>query len=482
MKLLNKIQSAIAVPAGFLVVVGIWSVWGFARINHQIGTIYDDRMVPLSQLKTISDEYGVEVIDQINKVHAGLITPNEALKSIKTAQETIDKEWHAYTKTYLTEEEKALADKVETLFNGANEELDKVIKALESGSAAQAGKFDGPLYKVIDPLTAKIQELSDLQLEVAKQERSKAGGIFILMTSVLILLSLATILVVLLPIRLFINKLIVATLRDTVNTVATSSTEIAAAAEEQERLAERQSASVNKTTTTMDELRVSAQQSAQQAETAAIGAKQILVLSENGKEAVIETVEGMGHLKEKVDSIIQSITLLNQQLSQIDIYQQVVAELADQTNLLSLNASVEAVRAGDQGKGFAVVAAEIRKLAASSKNSADKINTLVADIQKALQNTVKASQEGSQTVDEELRIAQKMSQTLISVTNAIDEVVVSVQQISLNTKQQAIGVDQIVEEMNLLNQTTAQTVSGITQTKVGTQRLQEKAGELKAMV
>lgn len=482
MKLINKIQMAINATAGVLVVVGGVSIWAFSAINHQVGTIYDDRVIPLQQLKIISDDYAVQVIDEVNKTHAGISSPSQAVSSIKKAQEEIDKQWTEYRKTVLTDEEKQLADQSEGLFKAANDEINKVVAALESGNVAALAKFDGSLYKVIDPLTDNIKELSDLQLKVAQEERAKASSIYMVMNWVLILLIITTVLAIIFFVGPFVNKLIVGALKDAVNTIASTSTEIAAAAEEQERLAERQAASVNKTTTTMDELKVSAQQSAQQAETAALGANQVMNLSNEGKKALVETLEGMGDLKEKVNSISQAITQLNQQLSQIDTYQQIVAEIADQTNMLALNASVEAVRAGEQGKGFAVVANEIRKLADQSKQSADKINVLIVDIQKALQTTVKATQGGTQTVEEEVKIAQRMADTLTSVANSIDEVTVSVQQIALNAKQQAVGVEQVVDEMNLLNQSSAQTASGISQTKVGTLRLQEKASELKAMV
>ena len=267
-----------------------------------------------------------------------------------------------------------------------------------------------------------------------------------------------------------------------VSTIVGSSTEIAATVEQQERMAAQQSVSVNQTTTTMDELGASSRQSAEQAEVAATGARQALLLAEDGTKVVSQTWDGMIMLKEKVGAIAEQILRLSEQTSQISNITNLVSDLANQTNMLALNAAVEAARAGDQGRGFAVVASEIRKLADQSKQSAERINGLVVDIQGAINSTVMVTDEGTKTVEKGMQLTQGTAQTFTGVADAINNVVLSSQQISLNTKQQAIAIQQVVDAMNSLNQGAAQTASGISQTKVGTQRLNEAAQNLKAVV
>lgn len=138
------------------------------------------------------------------------------------------------------------------------------------------------------------------------------------------------------------------------------------------------------TSTTMDQLSASAQQSATQAQTAADVAQTILTLAGQGNQAVTHTLDSMNALSVQVSMVSEQIARLNEQTSQIGSISDLVANLASQTNMLALNAAVEAVRAGESGKGFAVVAAEIRKLADQSKRSAEKINTLVESIQAKL--------------------------------------------------------------------------------------------------
>ena len=275
---------------------------------------------------------------------------------------------------------------------------------------------------------------------------------------------------------------IAGTIDRAISSIATSSAQIAATVEEQERMASQQSASVHQTTTTMDELGASSRATSQQIETAAFQAMQALTLTGDGTKAVGQTLKAMATLKTKVQDMQRQIMQLSEQTDRIGNISIVVSDLANQTNMLALNAAVEAVRAGEHGKGFGVVASEIRKLADRSKKSASQINLLVADIQRAINSTVMVTDEGTKTVDSGVNIAEETAAAFAGVADAINNVVLNSQQISLNAKQQAMAIEQVVEVMNSLNQAAAQTACGITQTKIGTQRLNEAALDLKSVV
>jgi methyl-accepting chemotaxis protein len=227
------------------------------------------------------------------------------------------------------------------------------------------------------------------------------------------------------------------------------------------------------------------------------GANQVLDLAQEGTTSVGRTMEGMSQLQKKVESIAQEIRHLSEQNTQISTITNLVTDIANQTNMLALNAAVEAVRAGENGKGFGVIATEIRKLADQSKSSAQKINTLVINIEEAIESTVMATEEGTKTVQYSMELSQVTAEAFAQVTeaidniilrnqemsrNAIEQVVVNSQQISLTTKQQAIAINQVVEAMNTLNQGAVETVSGINQTRIGVQKLNEAAQDLNALV
>jgi methyl-accepting chemotaxis protein len=279
-----------------------------------------------------------------------------------------------------------------------------------------------------------------------------------------------------------ISQYIKSRLTRTINTLASSSSQISATIEQQERIASQQAASVNETTTTMDELEASCRQAAEQAKAALTAAQQALGLAQGGTQAVEETLEGMFTLEKKVGAIAEQIVYLSEQADQIGSISQLVSDLANKTNMLALNSSVEAVRAGEHGKGFSVVANEIRKLADQSEKSAEKISTLVSEIQSAINSTVMVTDEGTKTVATGVDTARKTNQAFAGVADAVNKVVLNNQQISLNLKQQVDAMQQIVEAMETVNKGAKETASGISQTKSGTEQLNEAALVLKRIV
>jgi methyl-accepting chemotaxis protein len=208
----------------------------------------------------------------------------------------------------------------------------------------------------------------------------------------------------------------------------------------------------------------------------------VLSLTQDGANKVNEMLQGMASLKGKVGAIAQQILHLSEQTSQIGSITAMVTDFANETKMLAMNAAVEAVRAGEHGKGFSVLSVEIRKLADESKRSADRINALVVDVQKATNATVMATEEGTKTVDAGIELTQSTAATFDSVAAAVGSASESAQQISLNVAQQAEAVKQVVEAMNALKISSKESASGIAQTKVGIQTLNEAAQQLKSMV
>ncbi len=316
---------------------------------------------------------------------------------------------------------------------------------------------------------------------VLKQETKDAKEALSLMLTVLVI-GAVLLVIFAITIALVISSGITRTINQAVHAIASSTTEIAATIEQQERTATQQATAVHQTTTTMDELGNSSRQSAEQAEVAAAGAQKVLLLAETGMQAVGQTLEEMAAVKEKVEAIAQQILQLREQTSQIGNISGLVTDLATETNMLALNAAIEAVRAGEHGKGFAVVAAEIRKLAEQSKHSTEKINALVSNIQSAIYSTVTVTGEGTKKVEEGVKTAEGTAETFANVANSVRSVVTSSQQISLTANQQAIAIQQVVDAMTAINQGASQSASGLSQTKIGTLKLNEAAVHLQNVI
>ena len=374
-------------------------------------------------------------------------------------------------------------EQLETMTEQKLDELAETISLKRAGKEPQlrALVLSNKGKIVMDEIRAKLAQMLNLEdallverTKLAKQSEQFAAIFSIGGTVVAVVLGSFIV--------LFISDKIIRPINQVANTIARSSTEIAATIEEQERTATLQSSAVNQTTITMDELGAASQQSAQQAQAGADSARQALNITEKGTLAVEQTLESMTTLKENVGAIAAQILRLSEQTNQIGNISSAVTDLANQTNMLALNASVEAVRAGENAQGFTVIATEIRKLADLSKKSAEKINNLVFDIKNAIDSTVTVTKEGTTIVEEGTKISQETAAAFSEVAKAVNNVVLNNQQISLTAEQQAVAIQQVVDAMNSLNQSAKETASGISQTKLGTQQLNEAAQNLNLIV
>ncbi|MDY6804643.1 MAG: methyl-accepting chemotaxis protein [Cyanobacteriota bacterium] len=405
------------------------------------------------------------------------------IEEYNTASKLFDEAIEAVNESIVREDQKSRLDRMMEVKNNFDRFAQQVIQLVEVGNQEEAiARFNtGSGKDFVEGFERLSNEFSQAEQTLLKEETQETKNNLSALLGLLVLGSIA--LIILSVIVAFNLALRVSgTIDKVVRKIAGSSTEISATIEDQERTASQQAASVNQTTTTMDELSASSQASAEQAEAAAAAARQALTLAEGGTKAVNNTLEGMASLNEKVGAIAQQIIRLSEQTNQIGNISALVSDLASQTNMLALNAAVEAVRAGEHGKGFAVVASEIRKLADESRRSAERINALVADIQTAFNSTVMATEEGTKTVQSGVEIARETADAFSGVAESVNNVVVNNQQISLNVKQQAIAVKQVVDAMNSLNIAARETASGLTQTKVGIQKLNEAALELKSVI
>ncbi|MFL9452787.1 methyl-accepting chemotaxis protein [Tolypothrix bouteillei VB521301_2] len=334
-----------------------------------------------------------------------------------------------------------------------------------------------------------LQEVEELQTEFEReQERITAvllQDVKQSATIVQIVAGLGTFITVIisLAIAYILASTIVKAIQDASDSVSSSVKDITSTVSKQEQIVFEQSASVGQTTYTMQELGVSALQSAEQAELSAQRAKQALTLAEGGTKTVGLTVEGIAELRDQVTAIANQIVRLSEQTSQISTVSDLVADLANQTNMLALNAGVEAARAGDQGKGFAVVAGEIRKLADQSKKSAERINALVNEVQAAINSTIMVTDEGTKKATQGIKLVAETGDVFTNIADAVNNVFLNTQQITQTAKQQAITVQQVVAAINAVNTGAEETAIGITQvSKVATEELNEAAQNLQAVL
>jgi len=376
---------------------------------------------------------------------------------------------------------------LETSYEPANRFLntvrDRLIPAVQKRDYATAkALIGGSLQSDYDLHRAAIDNVIKMANERNAHMESLTQRVIQQRTAALLLLGVAMILAVVLGIGWLLNRSIAAALLETASTLSSTSSQIASAIEEHERTAMHQAAAVHQTTATMDELDASFRQTVAMVTTAADMARQAASVAEDGIRTGEQSRDGMVSLKGKVGAIAEQILTLSERTSQIGSITNVVSDLANQTNMLALNAAVEAARAGEHGKGFSVVASEIRKLADESKKSAERINTLVEDIQKATNSTVMATEEGTKNVDHGIRLAQETVEAFNSLAGSSEGASEAAQQTLLSVPQQVTAVKQVLTSMDSLNTGARETADGIGQTKIGVDNLRVTALKLKDMI
>ena len=271
-------------------------------------------------------------------------------------------------------------------------------------------------------------------------------------------------------------------LKKIILTLSTFSEQLTTSLAQQERVSSQQATLINETNTTMEELNASARQSAEQAETSANSAQNVLRLSTEGMYHMEELRASMVGTKDKVASVAEQIMTLSEQSKQIRNITAMVSDFANETKMLSMNAAVEAVRAGEHGKGFAVLAVETRKLADESKKSAGLIYALVGAIQKSTDATVMVMEEANKAVEKGMSLTENTVQTFDNVSASIRNTSENSQQISMNIKQQSVAIRQVVEGINMIYKGAKETASSISSIKEGIQTLNETSQQLKSMV
>jgi methyl-accepting chemotaxis protein len=156
--------------------------------------------------------------------------------------------------------------------------------------------------------------------------------------------------------------------------------------------------------------------------------------------------------------------------------------LAEQSNLLAVNASIEAAKAGDMGKGFAVVAQEIRNLAEQSKDSTKQVRSILTDVQKATSKAVLSAEQGSMGVADGGRQADEAGQAIRSLTTTVQEATRAAVQIAASSQQQLAGMEQVGRAMENIKQATSQNAEGARQLATAARSLQDVGARLKALV
>jgi twitching motility protein PilJ len=246
--------------------------------------------------------------------------------------------------------------------------------------------------------------------------------------------------------------------------VAGNANEILLSAEEMATGATQQDQEITNTSSAVEELTVSMKQVSNNAEASAEAARRALDAAEQGNRAVRDTLEGMQRIRASVQATAKKIKSLGDRSLEISEIINVINDITEQTNLLALNAAIEAARAGEAGRGFAVVADEVRKLAEHSRTATKDIAALIKAIQAETNEAVVVMEEGTKEVEVGARLADQAGKALEAISSVVRQSAELVQEISLASKQQVRGTEGVANAMQIISNITRQTSQGARQT------------------
>jgi methyl-accepting chemotaxis protein len=246
--------------------------------------------------------------------------------------------------------------------------------------------------------------------------------------------------------------------------VNASANAILLSADEMTAGATQQDQEITNTSSAVEELTVSMKQVSNNAEASAEAARRALDAAEQGNRAVRDTLEGMQRIRASVQATAKKIKSLGDRSLEISEIINVINDITEQTNLLALNAAIEAARAGEAGRGFAVVADEVRKLAEHSRSATKDIAALIKAIQAETNEAVVVMEEGTREVEVGASLADQAGKALEAISSVVRQSAELVQEISLASKQQVRGTEGVANAMQIISGITRQTTQGAKQT------------------
>jgi methyl-accepting chemotaxis protein len=267
-----------------------------------------------------------------------------------------------------------------------------------------------------------------------------------------------------------------------VGQIQSSSAELEAAAVQQVSGVREQSTAMSEITTTTNELLITSRQIVDSAQRVSRIAEETAEAARSGDATIEQTRASITAIRRQVDLIVQHMLELGERSQQIGGIVDLVSELAEQTNILAINATIEASGAGEWGRRFAVVADEIRKLADRTAGSAKEIRTLVDDVRGAVNTTVMATETGAKAVDAGAQRFDEVTQSFQRIANLVGTTADAAREIELSTKQQTSAVEQATAAVTDTARVARETEASSTETRQTAAHLAELSSSLLQLV
>jgi methyl-accepting chemotaxis protein len=271
-------------------------------------------------------------------------------------------------------------------------------------------------------------------------------------------------------------------LRDNSHALSSSSTELSASAEHMATGAQQQTGQAQQVSTAVEEMTAAVIETSKNAAEASDVATKASEIADTGSEVVTQTISGIQRISEVVQSSAGTINNLAKSAEQIGEIIGVIDDIADQTNLLALNAAIEAARAGEQGRGFAVVADEVRKLAERTTKATSEISTMIKGIQSETSDAVRSIEDGAKEVSLGRELADKAGESLGEILNMNQRVMNMIHHIATAAEEQSTSAEEISRNVEQISNVTQDTARGANQSRHEAERLNKQSENLASLV
>jgi methyl-accepting chemotaxis protein len=546
MSLLNNlpIKLRLSLLSGILLFValflGLLGLFGMQRADHAIDEMYHTDMAHMSSLSSIlekAEDSRAQILLALQHDPASPFASmhnhplSKHIENIDKNIKIIDDKWAKFMKSHLDTEEKRLAES----FNKALMRFEKkgvkpTEQALHSGDFHHANEL---ILKTINPALHEIQEITASLLEIQEHKASLAfeetdatyHSMITLVISTLVIGSVVSLFLAYFTIskisrgvclveqttqqfsegqlnaridyqdRDEIGRIATAfnamgdQFQETINQVKESVARLASAAEETSTVTSQTTDGINQqltetsqVATAINEMNSTVQEVARNAVQAASAAQEADTTFIEGRQVIDKVINAIGKLAHEVEEAARVIQELEQESRNIGSVLDVIKSIAEQTNLLALNAAIEAARAGEQGRGFAVVADEVRTLAGRTQDSTQEIEEMISKLQAGADNAVKVMANGKEMTQVGVEQAAAAGDALQKINAAVAQISEMNTQIAGAAEEQSTVTDEINRSIVSINEVSEQTASGAQHTATASNDLARLAETLKGLV
>ena len=477
----KKIIGGYLVVLSMLVIVTVIAFYSLSIIQGAYTKFIDVRGRQVDD----ADHLEFEVRDQIAHYRAILLYPDKRKEYSDKLQEDyqqFDAIIGDMRKRTFTEAGLSMVNDIANFQERHKHAQEEVVALAQQGKGAEALALG---IEEVRPLTHelidKTRRFGERQVKLRDQGRADVTATVNRLSTVMMVVSILAIISGL-AIAFLLTRTIARQLRESIALLSSSAAQILATTTQVASSSDETATAASETTTTAEEVRQTAEVSNQKAKYLSESAQKAAQVSQRGSKSVEESIEAMNRIREQMESIAETVVRLSEQSQAIGGIIATVNDVAEQTNLLSVNAAIEAAKAGEQGKGFAVVAQEVKSLAEQSKEATVEVRGILSDIQRAVSAAVMATEQGSNAAEAGVKQTKEADDSIRILADSIVEASQTATQIAASSQQQLVGMDQVASAMQNIKQATAQNLAGIKQTEGAARNLNELGQQLRSMI